>query len=151
MADVNIEVAHMRAGELFGDEQLHGIAIYKQVVKELKREKKSFVTSALIDDKTKKKFNEKAFIANLKKNKVTLDFIGYESALGKKPSTLWTFARLGEQEPAITKFTKKPFGAKEIITILPEKYSFEERGVLMAVKKAYPKREKDMSYEFFKE
>jgi hypothetical protein len=151
MADVNIEVAHIYADETCGSEQLQSIDIYKQVVAELLAHGKTFVTCALVDDRMGAMFNEKKFIEMLGKHGAKIDFIGYESQLGKDASTAWTLARLGEKKISVKSFTKKDFAAKEITTILPEKYSMEEKDVLMAVKKLCPAREKDITYEFFEE
>jgi hypothetical protein len=151
MADVNIEVAHIHSDEKFGNEQLQSIDIYKQIVSELLRRNKTFVTCVLVDDRSNAPFNEKKFIASLKENGVAIDFIGYESQIGNDASTVWTLARLGEKDVSVKSFTKKEFSAKEIVTILPEKYSMEEKGVLDFVRKKFPHREKDITYEFFQE
>ena len=68
-------------------------------------------------------------------------------------SASWSLCRLGNIEipkNAIERITKKPFEAKKLITILPEKYRIVENKVLDIIKSTkFENSVKDIEYEFF--
>lgn len=81
--DYNIEYAHIYTSEKFGLQHKKSIEILKDTIKKLKRLKKSYVLSLLIDDYNPSNpiLNIKEFLADLKKFDANPDFICFESKL----------------------------------------------------------------------
>jgi hypothetical protein len=83
MNDFNIEFAHIYSDQDFGTEQAKSVTRLKKVIKELKRDGKSFVTVVLIDEYSPavSTLDEKTFLEEMKKKGVSPDFVAYESNL----------------------------------------------------------------------
>lgn len=80
----NIEYSHIYADEVFNDEHIKGSEILDELVKKHPY-KDDFVVTTLIDEYTPKKndikLNFNNFLAELSKNGLGPDFVGYESRL----------------------------------------------------------------------
>src|SRR3989344_9564234 len=83
MKDYHIEFAHIYADERFGDEQKQSIVCLKKRIAEIKKNKKSYSTSILIDEFNPEKniLNEKEFISILKLYGASPDSVVHESSL----------------------------------------------------------------------
>lgn len=83
--DYNIEYAHIYTNEKFGLEHEKSIETLKDVIKKLKRLKKSYVLSVLIDEYNpiNSILNIKGFLANLEKFDASPDFVCFESKLAR--------------------------------------------------------------------
>jgi len=81
--DYNIEYSHIYTDEEFGFKQRKSIEILKNIIERLKREKKSYVLTVLIDEYNpiKSTLNIKNFFDYLGKFKAKPDFICFESRL----------------------------------------------------------------------
>lgn len=89
-ADYNIEFAHIYAHETFSGEQIKSTEILKKIISKLQKDKKTFVTSVLIDEFHSVVFRlyKKKLIEKLEQQGVNIDFIGYESRLGNTSEKL---------------------------------------------------------------
>ncbi len=81
--DYNIEYSHIYTDEEFGFEQRKSIKILKNVTERLKRAKKSYVLTVLIDEynSIEPTLSIKNFLGYLEKFKAKPDFVCYESQL----------------------------------------------------------------------
>ena len=81
--DYNVEYAHIYTDEKFGFEQRKSIEVLKDIIKRLKRMKKGYVLTVLIDEYNpiESTLNIKEFLAYLKKFQAKPDFVCFESKL----------------------------------------------------------------------
>lgn len=81
--DYNIEYAHIYADDKFGVEQMEGIKTLRYVIQKMKKLKRSYVLSVLIDDYNPTYYflDTKNFLIKLKKLNAEPDFVFFESSL----------------------------------------------------------------------
>ena len=102
MNDVSVEFCHIYQDQSFGEEQQRSISLLKDVLQELERKQKTYVTSVLVDDfhVEKEKWELTLLLENMKSHHIMPDMIAMES-----------------------QFTTV---AEGIISLIPEKYKRRE-------------------------
>lgn len=91
-SDYSIEFAHIYADEVFGDEQAKSIDIAKEVIESLKEQRRSFVTSILIDDYNPSELtlDEEEFLKWVRSFGIDIDFVGHEAGFAPISDALLT-------------------------------------------------------------
>ncbi len=93
MNDFNIEFAHIYADQEFGEEQIKSISKLKTTIEKLRKKKKSFVTTILIDEYSPIvcTLNEENFLQKVTEQGVSPNFIAYESKLSDIAENIISF------------------------------------------------------------
>ena len=123
MEDYNIEFAHIYADKGFGKEQLESVSRLKEVIKELKKKKRTFQTVILIDEysPTSCTLDEQKFLEKVSAQGVNPDFVAHESDLtdiagriiGIIPKELLKRQRFGKREVTLLVVGGKRIGLYE--------------------------------------
>lgn len=81
MNDVSVEFCHMYQDQPFGEEQQTSISLLKDVLQELEKKQKTYITSVLVDDfhVEQEKWELSSLLEHMKSYHITPDMIAMES------------------------------------------------------------------------